>query len=135
MTSPLAKIDVSRTEIEQVVAVFYAAIREHPNLGPVFRAHITDWPPHEAKIVRFWANALLGERAYDGNPLQVHRRAGNVRPGMFETWLALFDSVLKAELSPEKAAAWSQIAHRIGRSLRAGMVEKTKGPDGIPLLR
>ena len=54
---------------------------------------------------------------------------------MFETWLALFDSVLEAELRPDQAAAWSALTHKIGRSLRAGVVEKVKNSDGVPLLR
>lgn len=130
-----AKFDITRPEIERVVAAFYARIRAHPGLGPVFAAHISDWPPHEAKIARFWANAILHERSYDGNPMQVHRAAGNVRPGMFETWLALFDQVLSDELSPEQARAWSALAQNIGRSLRASLVEKSQGPDGVPILR
>ncbi len=130
-----AKFDVTRAEIERVVAAFYARIREHPGLGPVFAAHVSDWPAHEAKIAGFWANAILHEKSYDGNPLEVHRAAGNVRPGMFETWLDLFDRVLAQELNADQAAAWSALAHRIGRSLRAGVVERMRGPGGVPILR
>ena len=129
------QFDITRPEIERVIAAFYARIREHPGLGPVFAAHVTDWPKHEAKIAGFWANAILYERSYDGNPLLVHRQAGNVHPGMFDTWLALFDSILRAELNDQQSAAWSALAHNIGRSLRAGVVEKTKNTDGIPILR
>ncbi|WP_425072194.1 group III truncated hemoglobin [Sagittula sp. S175] len=131
----LAKFDVTRDEIERVVATFYDAVRRHPGLGPVFAAHVTDWPSHEAKVASFWANAILYEKGYDGNPLIVHRDAGNVRPGMFETWLGLFDSVLRLELRPDQAEAWSALAHRIGASLRAGVVERMSGPGGVPILR
>ncbi|QGX97605.1 group III truncated hemoglobin [Roseovarius faecimaris] len=129
------KFDISRAEIARVVAAFYEAIRAHPGLGPVFAVHVEDWPRHEAKIVDFWANALLHERSYDGNPMRVHVEAGNVQPGMFSTWLDLFDSVLRAELTPEQAAAWSATAHRIGRSLRAGVVDRSTLPGGVPKLR
>ncbi|MBO9467125.1 group III truncated hemoglobin [Tropicibacter sp. R15_0] len=129
------RFDITRAEIAQVVAAFYEAVRAHPGLGPVFAVHVKDWDRHEAKIVGFWANAILHERSYDGNPLAVHRDAGNVRPGMFDAWLGLFDSVLKRELRPDQAAAWSALAHRIGRSLRAGVVEKQTGADGVPILR
>ena len=131
----MAKFDITRDEIERVVARFYAAVRAHSMLGPVFAAHVTDWPAHEEKITRFWANAILGERGYDGNPLAVHVRAGNVRPGMFGPWLELFDATLSAELPPETAAKWSALAHRIGRSLRAGVVDRDTLPGGIPKLR
>ncbi len=128
------RFDITRPEIERVVAGFYDAVRVHPGLGPVFAVHVTDWPSHEAKIAGFWANAILHERSYDGNPLLVHRDAGNVRPGMFDAWLGLFDSVLRRELRPDQAEAWSALAHRIGRSLRAGVVEKQTGPGGVPIL-
>ena len=129
------KFDVTRDEITRVVAAFYDMVRQHPGLGPVFAVHVHDWPEHEAKIVDFWANAILYEKSYDGNPVQIHRAAGNVRPGMFDAWLALFDMTLKRELTETQAAAWSQLAHRIGRSLRAGVVDQIKGPGGIPMLR
>lgn len=129
------RIAVTPEEIDRVVADFYAAIREHPSLRPVFAVHVTDWPAHEAKIAGFWRNAILYERSYDGNPLQVHREAGNVRPGMFSTWLALFDTVLARDLAPEAAAGWSALAHRIGRSLRYGVMEPATLPGGAPKLR
>ncbi len=136
MTTALPpRFDIARADIARVVAVFYARIREHPGLGPVFAAHVTDWPSHEAKVADFWANTILHERSYDGSPVEAHVRAGNVRPGMFETWLALFDAVLTSELTPDQAEAVISVAHRIGRSLRAAVVDREKLPGGIPKLR
>ncbi|MGB7270851.1 MAG: group III truncated hemoglobin [Albidovulum sp.] len=125
---------IDADQIAHVVAEFYAAVRGHPTLGPVFAAHVTDWPAHEAKIAGFWRNAILHERSYDGNPMAVHKAAGNVRPGMFDTWLGLFDTVLKRSLAPEIAAAWSALAHRIGAGLRYGLVDRETLPGGIPKL-
>lgn len=126
---------ITPEQIDAVVADFYAFVREHPGLGPVFARHVTDWPGHEARIAGFWRNAILFEKGYDGNPMQAHIEAGNVRPGMFSVWLDLFDMVLRRNLSPDQAAAWSALAHRIGRSLRAGVVDTATGPDGVPRLR
>ena len=83
----------------------------------------------------FWANTILHERSYEGSPVSAHVNAGNVRPGMFESWLALFDKTLRAELTPRQADAWSALAHRIGRSLRAAVVDRDKLPGGVPKLR
>ena len=136
MTTALPpRFDVTRPEIERVVAAFYARIRAHPGLGPVFAAHVTDWPAHEAKIADFWANTILHERCYDGSPVAAHVQAGNVQPGMFSTWLTLFDRVLAEELNPAQSAAWSALAHRIGRSLRAAVVDRETLPGGVPKLR
>jgi hemoglobin len=125
------RFQVTDTEIAAVVAAFYAAVRQHPILGPVFAAHVEDWPSHEAKITRFWRNAILHERSYDGNPLAVHRAAGDVKTAMFTDWLALFDQTLARELPEDTAAAWSALAHRIGRGLIFGLGNQ----DGPPSLR
>lgn len=136
MTSALPpRFPITDAEIALVVVEFYAVVRTHPGLGPVFAAHVTDWPAHEAKIAAFWRNAILMERGYDGNPMAVHKAAGNVRPGMFDAWLGLFDSVLNRHLRAEQAASWSALAHRIGRGLRYGLVETGKSADGVPMLR
>lgn len=134
MTATLPpRFDVTADQINRVVATFYDCVRRHPGLGPVFATHVTDWPVHEAKIARFWRNAILFERSYDGNPMQVHRAAGNVRPPMFDVWLGLFDSVLRLELPEDTAAAWSALAHRIGRGLRLGL--EADLPGAVPRLK
>jgi len=132
MTMP-PRIPVTQAQIEQVVAQFYARVRADPALGPVFAAHITDWPTHEQKIVRFWRNALLSQRCYDGNPMQVHAAAGNVRAQHFPVWLSLFDAVLAQELPQPLAAAWSAFAHRIGRGLTYGLTHQGDQPP-VPYL-
>lgn len=125
------RFPVTDAQIDAVVADFYAAVRAHPGLGPVFAAHVTDWTAHEAKIARFWKNAIRLERGYDGNPMEVHRAAGNVRPGMFIPWLGLFDSVLRRNLPDDVAEAWSALAHRIGESLAMGLMAQRAGPPDL----
>ncbi len=124
------RFPVTPTQIDRVVAIFYAAVRRHEILGPVFAGHVTDWPAHEARISAFWRNAILYERAYDGNPMRVHRDAGDVRPDHFEHWLMLFDATLHRTLPQDTAAAWSALAHRIGAGLRMGVADfgRTGGP-------
>ena len=131
MTSALPpRFPITADQINLVVAEFYAVVRQHPGLGPVFAAHVSDWPAHEAKIARFWRNAILMERSYDGNPFAIHRDAGDVRAPMFDVWLGLFDSVLRRHLPAETAQSWSALAHRIGRGLRMGVES-----GGVPGLR
>lgn len=125
------RFDVTADQIDRVVAAFYAGVRRHEVLGPVFARHVADWPAHEARIAGFWRNAILQDRSYDGNPMAVHRAAGNVMPGMFTPWLALFDATLQAELPAPTAAQWSALAHRIGRGLSLGL----QAQEGPPRLR
>ncbi len=125
---------ITPAEIDRVVAVFYAAIRRHEELGPIFGRHVTDWPEHEAKIAGFWRNAILRERGYDGNPMRVHIAAGDVRAAHFAPWLMLFDETLRRTLEPEIAQAWSALAHRIGGGLRMGVEDLRQRSDGPPRL-
>lgn len=128
------RFDISRGDIERVVSRFYAGVRAHPVMGPVFAVHISDWPTHERQETDFWATTILREPGAKLNLAAKHVSAGNVRPGMFSVWLSLFDQVLTEELNPDQAAAWSALAHRIGRTLRASVVERDTLPGGIPKL-
>ena len=120
MTMP-PRIPINEAQIDRVVACFYRRIRAHAVLGPIFAKHVNDWPAHEDRIRRFWRNALLFERCYDGNPMQVHQAAGDVTVDHFPAWLSLFDKVLEQELPDRTADAWSSLAHRIGRGLSYGL--------------
>ncbi|WBL32653.1 group III truncated hemoglobin [Sinirhodobacter sp. HNIBRBA609] len=129
------RFEITEAEIDLVVARFYARVRVHPVLAPIFAAHVEDWPAHEAKIARFWKGAILFQPGYEGSPMIAHRRAQNVEAAHFPQWLAAFDEVLKETLSPQAAAGWSALAHRIGQGLRMG-VEDIGRPSGIvPTLR
>ena len=111
------------------------SLRKLGFLAPIFAAHVEDWPAHEAKIARFWRGAILFQPGYEGSPMIAHRRAQNVEAAHFPQWLAAFDEVLNETLSPQAAAGWSALAHRIGQGLRMG-VEDIGRPSGIvPTLR
>jgi hemoglobin len=133
MTLP-PRIPVTRDQIGAVVRDFYARVRQDPDLGPIFAGHINDWPSHEDKILRFWANALLYERDYDGNPMQVHMDSGDVAPSHFAIWLPLFDEVLFDQLPETTAQSWSALAHRIGKGLRYGLEASLRSPTDVPHL-
>jgi len=135
--SPLRLFDITPDQIARVVRAFYARVRVHPDLGPIFAAHIAndDWPGHEEKIMRFWRNAILREGSYSGNPMRVHMQARDVQPEHFPIWLGLFDEVLDQELPPETAQAFSALAHRIGNGFVFGLTQMRQPRDAPPVLR
>lgn len=128
------RFEIGRDDITRVVTRFYAGVREHPMLGPIFAVHVHDWVEHETLEVGFWCATILRVPGPEMNLAAKHVAAGNVRPGMFSTWLELFDQVLAEELTSDQAEAWSALAHSIGRTLRASVVDREMLPGGIPKL-
>lgn len=133
--NPMRLFDITEEEIDRVLLSFYAQIRAHPDLGPIFNGHVgtsdAEWDEHIALISRFWRGAILREPGYDGNPMRAHMQAGNVLAEHFDPWLALFDKVVTDTLPPETARPWIALAHRIGRGLRLG-VEDLHRPKSAP---
>ncbi|MCK0142659.1 group III truncated hemoglobin [Aliiroseovarius sp. F20344] len=136
--NPLRLFDISRDEIDEVLATFYARIRRHPELGPIFNGHVgttdAEWDTHIALITRFWRGAILREPGYEGNPMRAHMQAGNVRPEHFTPWISLFEDVATDKLPPQTARAWIALVHRIGRGLRMGVEDIARPAEDVPSL-
>lgn len=56
------RFDITAEEIGVVVARFYADIRHHPVLGPVFARHVTDWSEHESRIIAVGRVTRIGSK-------------------------------------------------------------------------
>ncbi len=133
--NPMRLFDIHPEQIDQTLKIFYARIRTHPELGPIFNEHVgtsdAEWDRHIALISRFWRGAILREPGYDGNPMRAHMQAGNVHPDHFAPWLDLFETVVTDTLPPECARPWIALAHRIGRGLRLGIQDMHR-PAAMP---
>ncbi len=125
MSYKIQRFPITQEDITRVMDRFYARIRIHPVLGPVFAAHIGDtnaeWAAHIARIDSFWARAFLGKEDYVGNPMAAHVGNPLISVDHFPIWLELFEATLTEELPPETAAAWGAMAHRIARGFRMAM--------------
>lgn len=119
------KADITRDDITRLVGAFYPRVRQDARLGPIFEGRIgiseDVWAKHMATIGDFWANVMLRERAYTGNPLQVHLGIPEIEESDFTTWLDLFEDTARKELPAEKADVFNVLARRIGRSLWMGI--------------
>jgi len=73
---PGAALGVTEEMIRTLVAAFYARVRVHPVLGPIFARAIADeqWPAHEAKLADFWSSVLLMTGRFKGSPMAAHAR-------------------------------------------------------------
>ena len=63
----------NREDIELLVNVFYDKVKQNTTIGPIFSTIANvDWKKHLPKMYSFWASILLGEKSFDGNPMQIH---------------------------------------------------------------
>jgi hemoglobin len=104
--------------ILKLIKPFYADVRQHEILGPIFNAHIQDWPAHLEKIADFWALQAGGESRYQGGFARAHMGLG-LQPGHFQNWIALWEYNNARSLPPQEAAEMNALAHELGRRLFA----------------
>lgn len=108
---------VGRETIDTVSRQFYAQIRVHPRLAPIF-AVVHDWPQHEAHISHFWWTVLGGD-AYLDNQYNVARKHLDigVTPALVDEWLALFEPIVRQHVAAPDADEWLRKARMIGQSI------------------
>lgn len=107
-------------EITALVHQFYARIRQHPNLGPIFNAHIDDWPEHLDKLVDFWSSILLRTGRFSGAPMPKHIALPGLSAELFGQWLTLWRSTAAEQANAAMAEQAVTAAERIAQSLWMG---------------
>ncbi len=123
-----ASTPVTDESIRRLLELFYARVRDDAQLGPVFARHVgttdAEWVRHFARLGDFWSSVMRHSGRYHGDPFSTHLRLPELEPAMFDRWLALFGEACDELFEPELAAAFSERAHRIARSLRMGLFER-----------
>ena len=105
-----------REKLLQLLHHFYADVRQHQLIGPIFNRQIQDWPGHIEKIAEFWARVLGGPSSYAGQMPIRHMPLG-LQPPHFTAWLQLWDFNCRRHLPAAEAAELSEVAHQIGERL------------------
>lgn len=103
--------------IRRLLTPFYFDVRQHQLLGPVFNAHIQDWPAHLAHVTDFWARQTGGPLSYAGGFAGAHLQLG-IAPEHVEQWLALWDFNCRRQLPATEATEMSAVARSIGTQLQ-----------------
>jgi hemoglobin len=104
--------------ILKLIKPFYADVRQHAVIGPIFNSHIQDWPAHLDKIADFWALQAGGESRYRGGFAGAHMPLG-LQPEHFQHWLALWEFNNTRQLPPREAGEMNELAHRLATRLFA----------------
>ncbi len=106
-----------RPALMRLLKFFYADVRQHHEIGPIFAAHIADWPAHLEKIGDFWSGATGGPALYSG-PMpfkHLHLALGETH---FQAWLGLWHRHCRAHLPAQEAEKVIARAEAIGLRLR-----------------
>jgi hemoglobin len=112
----------NRDDIESLVHMFYAKIRQDGLLGPIFNGHISEeaWPVHLKKLADFWETNLLGVHKFKGSPSQKHTMVDKnlqytVEQKHFDRWLHLWfetiDDDFVGHLAEKAKKAAGRMAH------------------------
>lgn len=107
-----------RPGLQLLLRRFYADVRQHDEIGPIFAAQIEDWPAHLEKIADFWSGLTGGPALYGGGMAARHIPLRLEEPH-FQAWLGLWHRHCRAHLAPAEAAEMIAIAEGIGQRLRA----------------
>ncbi|MEO6568746.1 MAG: group III truncated hemoglobin [Opitutaceae bacterium] len=116
-----------RAGLEELLRHFYADVRQHQDIGPIFSAQIQDWPSHLEKIADFWSGATGGPAHYSGPMPQKHFPLG-LGEVHFDAWLDLWRRHCRIHLAPREAEEMIRLAEAIGERLRALIAYHTRPP-------
>lgn len=106
-----------RPALLRLLTHFYADVRSHREIGPIFAAHVSDWPAHVARIADFWSGVTGGPAHYSG-PMPFKHRALGLEERHFAAWLELWARHCRIWLPSPEAAELTAAAQAIGLRLR-----------------
>lgn len=106
-----------RSRLLHMLKYFYADVRQHREIAPIFADHIQDWPAHLEKIADFWSGATGGPASYRGAMPLRHVNLG-LEERHFRAWLGLWARHCRAHLPPAEAEELIAVAESIGQRLR-----------------
>ncbi len=106
-----------RATLAKLLRRFYADVRQHHEIGPIFARHIEDWPAHLETIADFWSGATGGPAQYRGQMPAKHMPLG-LEERHFEAWLDLWCRHCHAHLPAPEAVEMIRLAETIGQRLR-----------------
>jgi hemoglobin len=113
--------------LSQLLHHFYADVRQHAVIGPIFNARIHDWPAHLAIIENFWGRQTGGPSDYGGG-MGKHLSLP-LEPEHFNHWLGLWEFNCRKHLPATEAEEMILLAHQIAGHLQR-MVFGRSNPAG-----
>ena len=113
---------ITRENVKQLVADFYAKVRKHEALGPIFIGAIgaSDelWNAHIEHITAFWTRLLLNEGEFSGQPMKTHAELPPFPKERFGDWLGLWEQTLNEIYTPQVASGILAKANQISQRFK-----------------
>lgn len=106
-----------RGNLVKLLNHFYADVRQHQTIGPIFERQIENWPEHIETIANFWSQITGGPAGYSGRVPDRHFPLG-LRAEHFQAWLDLWEFNCRRYLAPVEADELITYARQIGQRLR-----------------
>jgi hemoglobin len=121
----MASRDLQDTDLDDILASFYAAVADDPLLAPYFGS--LDMSTHMPRIVAFWSTMLFHTGRYSGNAFQPHLSMPGLTAQHFARWVATLEHTLDARFAGENVERMKDLAQRIAHSmqLRLGIMPST----------
>ncbi len=122
------ELGIDATFISELVDRFYARVRAHPQLGPIFEGVVRDdWAPHLDTMKRFWSSMALGSGTYSGRPMPKHiALRDQLEPAHFNEWLHLFNETLNELTDNDRTVEFFMMrAHRVADNMLANIFGHT----------
>ena len=113
-----------RPALTKLLRYFYADVRQHAEIAPIFAAHIDDWPAHLEKIADFWSGITGGPRLYGGGMPWKHLPL-RLEEHHFVAWLGLWSRHCHAHLAPSEAEEMIAAAETLGQRIRHIIAQHT----------
>jgi hemoglobin len=111
-----------RAGLDELLHYFYADVRQHNLIGPVFASKISDWPAHLKIIGDFWARVTGGPSPYNRSMPAKHIGLG-LQEAHFQAWLDLWYRQCRARLKSAEAEEMIGLAEAFASRLRYLIVE------------
>lgn len=119
-----------RPGVTNLLRHFYADVRQHAEIGPIFGAHVHDWPTHIEKIADFWSGVTGGPARYRG-PMPFKHLHLHLEEAHFQARLGLWHRQCRAWLQPTEAEELIGYAEGIGGNLRRIVGLHGGGAEGL----
>lgn len=112
----------TRADLVFLVDTFYARVRKHEVLGPVFNGKIDDWVSHLENITNFWETTIFLGKSYHGNPMRKHLELDkeldhSIKQEHFGHWLELWFDTIDLHFEGEKASLAKERARNMAHIL------------------